>query len=746
MAIPYWTLKTVSRKSDKSALRNAAYISGKPAPMHVTGASKGTLYGNPVANSAYISGSKIEDWRNGKYFSYGREERVLKDEILLPENTPEWMQELRDHEKLWNTVNEVEVGERATTHHRIIFAIPKEFSKREGLRYAQRYAQMWANKGHAVEYAIHIDGPSWNKSNNPHVHVLIADRPLNLNAEKSHDLKDAFAKKKQVALYSCKSSQGHYKLLSGERFNELKRDQNNMERWDKLYCYFDPKKIVRRADGRVDFTKSGGYEKLTKKEGDERGWIRSSRQPINYKESAFFNGVSPRAAMYAHRFEWQKITNQCLKDWGYDTYIDMRSYAEQGKWKFAQKHIGSRDMRWREQVKNYALRNKLSYSAAELALKNKNMHYNNCISRLNKNISKSLNKFSNVRYTTAKVTLNKLVYSSNDGKRKSEQEKAAQQMCEIVAQLIGVTTKVVFAIFDRNAFFNDVTVVPQITLEQDKFEHRELVLNTIEGESQELIKQAEEIRQAVLRSFPIEKMRDDDFYKHLEDEFNSRDAETWIRQKDTAERIIKAELVSSKQVDGKAKLDQVSQEKPFKGRAKLIRDNCIASLKEGIPEKYLNNEAYILDMQAQLSAFDGRFWEDNENHIVQSVLSLECPDLTCKFLDKAKISKPVQIGLYSYTKDIDKHFHATIKDSVFEQELETLRFELEEAREACEWTRANTVLEKISNVKAKGKAFGTYKEKESNKNDSKEDEIYQYMQSQEEHKEMAHSVDRGGRE
>jgi hypothetical protein len=52
-----------------------------------------------VACAAYRSGERLMDERYDKIQDYSRKDDIVHEEILLPENAPEWM---ADREKLWN--------------------------------------------------------------------------------------------------------------------------------------------------------------------------------------------------------------------------------------------------------------------------------------------------------------------------------------------------------------------------------------------------------------------------------------------------------------------------------------------------------------------------------------------------------------------------------------------------------------------------------------------------------------------
>lgn len=64
------------------------------------------------ATLSYISGEKVRDERLGKTFRYGREERVILTETLLPEGAPV---EFQNPAVLFNAIENYETAENART-------------------------------------------------------------------------------------------------------------------------------------------------------------------------------------------------------------------------------------------------------------------------------------------------------------------------------------------------------------------------------------------------------------------------------------------------------------------------------------------------------------------------------------------------------------------------------------------------------------------------------------------------------
>jgi hypothetical protein len=75
-----------------------------------------------IACAAYRSGERLMDERYEKIQDYSRKDDIVHEEILLPENAPEWM---ADREKLWNAVEFAEKRKDAQLAREFNFALPQ---------------------------------------------------------------------------------------------------------------------------------------------------------------------------------------------------------------------------------------------------------------------------------------------------------------------------------------------------------------------------------------------------------------------------------------------------------------------------------------------------------------------------------------------------------------------------------------------------------------------------------------------
>lgn len=125
-----------------------------------------------TATLSYITGKRVHDERRGETYDYGRKERVLRVGTLLPEGAPA---EYADPAVLFNAVELHETGRTARPAKKIVVALPREFTPRQRVQALEEYIRENLNAdGYAATYAIHDDG----RGNNPHAHILVANRQI----------------------------------------------------------------------------------------------------------------------------------------------------------------------------------------------------------------------------------------------------------------------------------------------------------------------------------------------------------------------------------------------------------------------------------------------------------------------------------------------------------------------------------------------------------------------------------------
>lgn len=126
-----------------------------------------------LATLSYITAQRARDERLGQtFYGFGRRERVEATGTLLPEGAPE---EWRDPVKLFNALETYEKAANARCGKKMIIALPREWSLEASENVLREYIEeQLCRRGYAATYAIHTDA----EGNNPHAHVLIANRVI----------------------------------------------------------------------------------------------------------------------------------------------------------------------------------------------------------------------------------------------------------------------------------------------------------------------------------------------------------------------------------------------------------------------------------------------------------------------------------------------------------------------------------------------------------------------------------------
>ncbi|MFZ6845540.1 MobQ family relaxase [Undibacterium sp. RuTC16W] len=130
---------------------------------------------NAVAAASYRAGQKIHDNRTGQTFDYTRKKEVSYRRIFTPPNAPRWM---KDREQLWNAVEQSETRKDAQVAREIEVALPIELSTSQHIILLERFVHtQLISKGMIADVVIH------NKKNNPHAHILLTTREINITCD-----------------------------------------------------------------------------------------------------------------------------------------------------------------------------------------------------------------------------------------------------------------------------------------------------------------------------------------------------------------------------------------------------------------------------------------------------------------------------------------------------------------------------------------------------------------------------------
>lgn len=122
-----------------------------------------------VASSAYRTGTKLCNERDGIIHDYTKKTDVIYSEILTPRNTPNWA---RDRQLLWNEVEKLEKRKDSQLAREIEVAFPNELSLENRIELVREYVkENFVDKGMVADIAIHD-----KKDGNPHSHIMLTTR------------------------------------------------------------------------------------------------------------------------------------------------------------------------------------------------------------------------------------------------------------------------------------------------------------------------------------------------------------------------------------------------------------------------------------------------------------------------------------------------------------------------------------------------------------------------------------------
>lgn len=128
-----------------------------------------------VASAAYRSAARMVDERTGEIHDYRRKGGLVHEEILAPDNAPEWM---RDRAQLWNAVEAVERRKDAQLAREIQLSLPHELDADQRRELIRGFIhEQFVDRGMVADLAIHEPGRSGDQRNH-HAHVMLTMREL----------------------------------------------------------------------------------------------------------------------------------------------------------------------------------------------------------------------------------------------------------------------------------------------------------------------------------------------------------------------------------------------------------------------------------------------------------------------------------------------------------------------------------------------------------------------------------------
>lgn len=132
-----------------------------------------------IRAAQYQSRERLYDEYYGRtYYDYSRSD-ILHTEILLPPNAP---LEFYNRQTLWCEVDRAENRSDSRTARRAIGSLPneKEFTLTDHIEIIREYVnENFISMGMCADIAIHyVKDKNDPARNNPHVHILLTDRPV----------------------------------------------------------------------------------------------------------------------------------------------------------------------------------------------------------------------------------------------------------------------------------------------------------------------------------------------------------------------------------------------------------------------------------------------------------------------------------------------------------------------------------------------------------------------------------------
>lgn len=149
-----------------------------------------------VAKSAYRAGAVLADARTGEVHDYSRKCHVLHTATLAPEAAPAWV---FDRAELWNLVEASERRKDAQVCREVLLTLPRELSRDQQIDLVSEFCRTeFVSHGMVADFAIHSP-PAADGCEQPHAHVLLTMRPLDLDGPqgfsklKARDWNELFA-------------------------------------------------------------------------------------------------------------------------------------------------------------------------------------------------------------------------------------------------------------------------------------------------------------------------------------------------------------------------------------------------------------------------------------------------------------------------------------------------------------------------------------------------------------------------
>ena len=267
-----------------------------------------------IASSAYRSGEKLYNKRDGLIHDYTKRKDVIYKEIFKPSNAPNWV---LDREQLWNEVEQIEKSKNSQLAREIDIALPIELNEKERIELLREYViDNFSNKGMVADVVIHD-----KKDGNPHSHIMLTMRPFEENGEWGAKAKKEYILDKNGNKTYSKNGNAKSRKIETTNWNK----KETLEHWREQWAIYVNKALEKaNRKERIDHRsyEDRGIDKLaTRHEGPtvramEKKGIKTEIGDINRKiqeENKKIDIIENQIKLYE---EMKELENERTKDNG----------------------------------------------------------------------------------------------------------------------------------------------------------------------------------------------------------------------------------------------------------------------------------------------------------------------------------------------------------------------------------------------------------------------------------------------
>lgn len=241
---------------------------------------------NIVASASYRSDEALYSERTDEKIKFRNHTVKPESMILTPQNAPDWT---NDRQRLWNEVDKVEKHNAKTKNPRlakeVLLSLPNDLDREVQTELTKDFIKSeFVDKGMVADISIHRDD-----MNNPHAHVLLTQRPFNLDGtwgkktktrtrydENGHAILNKngnkVRKQERFADFDFKEVRKHWEL----KLNQYSEREQSLRRYDSRS--FEAQGLDKIAEiplTREEYRLEKNEQKRCEKEGVEY-------QPVTY--------------------------------------------------------------------------------------------------------------------------------------------------------------------------------------------------------------------------------------------------------------------------------------------------------------------------------------------------------------------------------------------------------------------------------------------------------------------------------